>query len=208
MLLQKPLQLRIPVGWNPVARFPLSDRGLTLTKNSSELGRTTEAIDDSSGAIDFLDHSAFYNNTALEKQAEPLSIQNLMLVINVQLCLVAKMLGSVEFTPAMVRGSIHPDSKDALAERLYLLRAAKGWTQAFAARQIGESQATWAYWESANNPRCPTSRQLVTIEIATGAPREWIQSGIGSRMPPILAEKLADAVERLKRGQGPRKRKN
>jgi transcriptional regulator with XRE-family HTH domain len=117
------------------------------------------------------------------------------------------MLSSVDFNTAMVRGPIHPDSKQALAERLYLLRTAKGWTQAFAAKIIGEQQATWGFWESPNNIRKPTAAQLVKIEIATGAPREWIQSGIASRMSQSLTEALADASERLDRGQGPPKRK-
>ena len=83
----------------------------------------------------------------------------------------------------------------------------KGWTQAFAAKMVGESQATWGYWESPNNNRQPTSQQLRQIEIATGFPREWVQSGIASRMLPSLTEKLADAMGRLERGELPRKRK-
>lgn len=118
------------------------------------------------------------------------------------------MFSMSEFMPAMVRGSRHPDSKEALAERLILLRAAKGWTQVFAAKMIGESQATWGFWESPNNNRQPTGAQLRQIEIVTGAPREWIQSGIASRMPPILAEKLAGASELLGLGKLPKRRRS
>ncbi len=119
------------------------------------------------------------------------------------------MLSSVLFTSVMSpRGVAHPDSKEALAERVKLIREVKGWTQAFAARMVGESQVTWAYWESANNQRVPTSRQLIQLEIVTGFPREWIQSGIAERMSPRLLESLSGALARQGGGKAPRKRKN
>ena len=118
------------------------------------------------------------------------------------------MLRSVELFTPMVRGGNHPESKEALAERLFLLRSALGYTQAFAAKLIGVKTPMWGYWESANNSREPSARQLIQIEIRMGAPREWVQSGIAARMPPILADKLADAVNRLEGGKGPRRHRS
>jgi transcriptional regulator with XRE-family HTH domain len=118
------------------------------------------------------------------------------------------MFRSVEILPAMARGGSHPESKEALAERLFLLRNALGYTQAFAAKLIGVKREMWTFWETPTNTREPSSRQLVDIEIRTGAPREWVQSGIAVRMPPILAQKLADALDRLEGGQNPRRHKS
>ena len=117
------------------------------------------------------------------------------------------MFSCVDFAPAMVRGNIHPDSKAAVAERLLVIRMVKGWTQETAAKRIGESQATWGWWEVPDNVRRPTGDQLRAIELATSFPREWVQSGISARVPPKLEEKIADAIERIRRGERPRKRK-
>lgn len=117
------------------------------------------------------------------------------------------MFGFVEFTPVMVRGPIHPESKEALIERLVLIRTAKKWTQTVAAKRIGEKQATWGYWESAGSARRPTREQLRKLELETGFPREWIESGIAYRMPPKLEEKLAEALATIARGEGPKKRR-
>src|SRR5690242_9072509 len=117
------------------------------------------------------------------------------------------MLGLRDFALAMARGPIHPESKEALAERLVLIRTVKGWTQAVAAHRIGEKQATWGYWESFYSPRKPTRDQLRTIEIITGFPREWIESGIGARITSRLEESLTEAMAKIQKGEGPKKRR-
>jgi transcriptional regulator with XRE-family HTH domain len=100
----------------------------------------------------------------------------------------------------MTDSEIHPDSKQAVAERLLLLRTTKGYTQAFAAKLIGVKQTTWAYWESTRNQRMPTRQQLLEIETKMGATREWVQSGIASRMPHDLLVKLAAVADEMADG--------
>jgi transcriptional regulator with XRE-family HTH domain len=119
------------------------------------------------------------------------------------------MLSGVDISgPMGAARNIHPDSKVALAQRLKLLREVKHYNQTFAAKVIGESQATWGFWESANNLREPTARQLLEIEIKFGYPREWVQSGIGTRVLPFQEQALLEAAERLEAKKLRRKQKN
>lgn len=112
------------------------------------------------------------------------------------------------FAPLPGHKSPHPESKAAVAERLYVLRKSRGYVQSFAAKAVGVKQSYWGAWESPTNPRQPTRKQLIEIEKVFGTPREWIESGIASRMPQDLLRELTETRDRLSGQIDPRKRVN
>ena len=52
----------------------------------------------------------------------------------------------------------------------------------------------------------PSARQLLALEHSFGVPREWVQSGISDRMPPRLAERVADALALIRASRASKER--
>jgi len=93
------------------------------------------------------------------------------------------------------------ESKDAVAARIRLIRRALGYPQAKVCKIIGVAIPTWSNWEAPHVRRMPTAKQFAALEYAFGFPREWIQSGIATRMPRKLSQKLQDALDELEAPQ-------
>lgn len=87
----------------------------------------------------------------------------------------------------MAKGN-KPESLASVGERLRLLRLALHYTQGQIAAMVGVSQAAWSQYE--NGIHAMDVQIALRLQALTGAPLEWVFSGIVTRIPHNLFAKL------------------
>jgi DNA-binding XRE family transcriptional regulator len=85
---------------------------------------------------------------------------------------------------------LHPESNEAIGKRVAMICAAKGWTPAHLARQIGITSQAIYQWEKGT--KRPSMNNALRICALTGATIEWIYRGRGlHHLPPELRDNFS-----------------
>jgi transcriptional regulator with XRE-family HTH domain len=99
----------------------------------------------------------------------------------------------------MSRKVANPQSVDAIARRLYLLRRSLGYSQLVMSQLLGQARSTWAQYETgANRINIDQALKLCAV---IGVSLDWIYNGRMDMLRPDLAEKLQDQM--LKEAENP-----